>query len=113
MNDLKKNLKIQKLNKKKKKTKKSKKKKKRSIPRKLFKPVMSNAEIALKEGNYFDESHYHTIIKKDFDAYGITETGEKILLFKLRKNCLTKNYVMKLLNQNRETQKKHGKRELP
>ena len=29
---------------------------------------MSNAEIALKEGNYFDESHYNTIIKKDFDA---------------------------------------------
>ena len=47
MNDLEKALQIQKLNKKKQKTKKSKKKEKRNIPRKLFKPIMSN-EICFK-----------------------------------------------------------------
>ena len=63
-------------------------------------------KYALKEGNYFDESHYHTIIKKDFDAYGVTETGEKILLFKLRKNCLTKELCDEAVESFREASKK-------
>ena len=52
MNDLEKALHIQKLNKKKRKPKKKKKskKKKRNIPRKLFKPVMTDLEISNKEG---------------------------------------------------------------
>ena len=110
MNKLEKAIHIKKLNKKKTKTKKKKrksnKKKKRSIPRKLFKPIMTDSEISNKEGNYFDESHYHTIVNTDFDAYGLNEKGEKILLFKLRKKCLSREFCDEAVESFREASKK-------
>ena len=123
MNQLEKALQIKKLNsktkkkaktiKKTKKTRKSKKKitnkksrKKNKIPRKLFKPIMTNSEIAEKEGHYFDASHYKKIIRKDFDGYGLTESGEKILLFKLRKKCLSKELCDIGVESFREASKK-------
>ncbi len=46
--------------------------------------IMTDSEIAKREGEYFNQSHYHTILNKDTDVY--TENGE--LLLKFRKKVL-------------------------
>lgn len=46
--------------------------------------IMTDSEIANHEGEYFNQSHYHTILNKDTDVY--TESGE--LLLKFRKKVL-------------------------
>ena len=43
--------------------------------------IMSDSEIASKEGEHFDEKHYKTIVDEDADVY----TTDGKLLLKLRK----------------------------
>tara|TARA_B110000858_G_scaffold82658_3_gene95826 strand:+ start:7390 stop:8541 length:1152 start_codon:yes stop_codon:yes gene_type:complete len=46
--------------------------------------IMSDSAIALREGEYFDEGHYNTILDEDTDVY--TDDGK--LLLKFRKNVI-------------------------
>ena len=46
--------------------------------------IMSDSAIALREGEYFDEDHYNTILDEDTDVY--TDDGK--LLLKFRKNVI-------------------------
>ena len=60
------------------------------IKKLVLESIMTNKEIASMEGNYFPESHYKHIIKKDCDVWGINkETGKKLLL-RLRKMLFLK-----------------------
>ena len=60
-----------------------------------IKPVFTDNEIDKREGDYFPASHYKTIIKSDTDVYGITDSGEKILLLKFRKNVIPNDLCVK------------------
>ena len=46
--------------------------------------IMSDSDIAQREGEYFNEDHYNTILDEDTDVY--TDDGK--LLLKLRKNVI-------------------------
>ena len=47
--------------------------------------IMTDAEIAAKEGLFFERGHYHEVIGgEDCDIYGTRADGTKILLAKLR-----------------------------
>ena len=63
---------------------------------------MSDDEIANKEGEYFDESHYHTLINTDTDGY----TTDGKLLFKLRKNIIPDELSKMALESWRDASKK-------
>lgn len=60
------------------------------------KPILTEKELEKKEGDYFSESHYKTIIKTDCDIYGILDDDninngikkERKLLLKFRKNVI-------------------------
>jgi len=52
------------------------------------KQILSDVELAKKEGEYFPESHYTKIIKTNCDVYGILEDGTEKLLLKFRKNVI-------------------------
>ena len=55
------------------------------MPKKIIvKKIMSDKEIANREGEYFDENHYKIIVNSNADVY--TESGE--LLLKFRKKVL-------------------------
>ncbi len=58
----------------------------------VLKKVMTDEEIAKKEGTYFDEKGM-TIFDEDVDVYGETEEGEKKLLAKLRKHVLDPDII--------------------
>ena len=55
-----------------------------NIKKIIVKKIMSDDEIKLYQGEYFNQSKYHTIINENCDVY--TNTG--ILLLKLRKNVI-------------------------
>ena len=63
---------------------------------------MSDEQIADKEGEHFDESHYHTIINEDTDVY----TTDGRLLLKLRKNVIPKHLTDLALESYRDASKK-------
>jgi len=47
--------------------------------------IMTNAEIGNKEGHFFEENHYSSVIGgQDCDIYGTRADGTKVLLAKLR-----------------------------
>lgn len=59
----------------------------RNIPIMILKPIMTDNEIAKKEGTYFPLKHYNKVIKKECDVYVKDTTTEKPkLLLKFRKN---------------------------
>ena len=64
--------------------------------------IMSDEEIADKEGEHFDESHYNTILDEDADVY----TKEGKLLLKLRKGAIPKNITDLALESYRNAAKK-------
>ena len=68
----------------------------------IVKKIMTDAEIKDKEGEYFDESHYHTIVNEDVDVY--SDSG--LLLLKLRKNCLSQSSCIEAVNSLRNAAKK-------
>ena len=61
----------------------------------LVKPILTEAQIKVKEGHKFPESHYKQIIKSNADVYGINENREKQLLFKFRKNVIPNDVCVK------------------
>lgn len=77
------------------------------IKKLVLESIMTNKEIASMEGNYFPESHYKHIIKKDCDVWGINkETGKKKLLLRLRKNVIPKKYCKLAVDAFVEASKK-------
>ena len=63
---------------------------------------MSDEEIAEREGEYFDEKHFDTILDEDADVY--TDDGK--LLLKLRKKVIPKKYTDMALQSYRDAAKK-------
>lgn len=59
------------------------------------KPILTDDTITKKEGEYFPESHYKTIIKTDCDVYGILDDAPRRLLLKFRKNVIPNNICKK------------------
>ena len=73
----------------------------------VVKKILSDDEIKNKEGEYFDQSHYHTTINEDCDVY--TEEGN--LLIKFRKNVINKELTDLALKSYKElAKKKHDNR---
>ena len=56
----------------------------------VLEQIMTDDEIATKEGTYFDSSAVHTLIDHDADVYGIDSSGKKVLLAKFRKGVFSK-----------------------
>ena len=50
--------------------------------------LLTDEQIAKKEGDYFDEKHYNKIIDYNADVYYINGNNEKILLARFRKNVI-------------------------
>ncbi len=50
--------------------------------------IVSEEFLQSKEGEYFEESYYKTIIKNDADVYGIDSDGNKKLVLKFRKGLI-------------------------
>ena len=63
--------------------------------------IMSDSEIASKEGEHFDEKHYKTIVDEDADVY----TTDGKLLLKLRKKVFPKSLTDKALESYRKVAK--------
>ena len=53
-----------------------------------IKPRYSEEYMKSKEGEYFDKSHYDTIVNYDCDGYAIDDNGNRTLLFKFRKGVI-------------------------
>jgi hypothetical protein len=68
----------------------------------IVKKIMSDEAIKKREGEYFDESHYHTILNEDTDVYN----NEGLLILKLRKNCLAQNICKDAVDSLRDAAKK-------
>tara|TARA_B100001093_G_scaffold518774_1_gene604867 strand:- start:155 stop:1243 length:1089 start_codon:yes stop_codon:yes gene_type:complete len=64
--------------------------------------IMSDEDIANREGEYFDEKHFDHIVDEDADVY--TDDGK--LLLKLRKNVIPKKYTDMALSSYRDAAKK-------
>lgn len=63
---------------------------KKSVKELHVKEVMTNDQIKAREGTYFNEKEVTKIFSEDVDVYrNDTETGEKRLLAKFRKNVFT------------------------
>ena len=75
------------------------------------KKVMTDKAIAAKEGEYFPESHYKTIVNEDTDAYRVDEKGNNHLLLRFRKNVLPLDLCSKgIKNLKKAAMKKHDNR---
>jgi len=59
----------------------------------IVKPIMTNEEIAAKEGMYFDEDDSFTIYDEDVDIYVEDTDGKKKLVAKLRKQVIEPEIV--------------------
>ena len=74
----------------------------------IFKKILSDEDIANKEGEYFDQNFYTKIINKDCDGY--TEDGN--LLFKFRKkkinSYLTNNALEAFLDASKKLHDNRG-----
>ena len=72
--------------------------------------IISDDEIEKREGEYFNQKHYHTIITKDSDV--LKEDGT--ILFKYRKNVLSKSLSKIVVDNLRElSMTKHNNRGAP
>lgn len=76
----------------------------------LVSKIMTDEEISDREGEYFPESHYHTIIMEDCDVYKKIKKGNKFvkgdLLLKFRKNVIPKFATDNALKALRDASKK-------
>ena len=67
--------------------------------------------ISKKEGHFFDESHFDTIIKEDCDVYILDDNKEQKLLLSFRKNVIKPSLCCKAYNAlEKEAQKQHNNR---
>ena len=85
---------------------KSKTKHNKKVKKLIVKKIMSDKDIADKEGEYIDFLHYtqpgaHGVVKEDIDVY--TDKGE--LLLKFRKNVISKKITDKALEAYRKQSK--------
>ncbi len=101
------------------KTKKNKQSKKRKYKSKnknnvkiiIAKKHYDEEYMKNKEGDYFDNNHYDTIINSDCDCYYLDENNKKKLLFKFRKNVIPKNLCkIGIENLKKAAQKTHDNR---
>ena len=104
-------------NNKSKKNKQTKTKSKKNKPKKLLpfplvaKRLLSDEYMKKKEGDYFDEKHYDHIVDYDCDCYYLDENNKKKILFKFRKNVLSKKLCQLALDNLKEAaKKKHDNR---
>jgi hypothetical protein len=59
-----------------------------------LKPVLTNDEVAAKEGSYCTDKDASTIYDEDIDVYGLDEsTGEKKLLARFRKHVIPNELI--------------------
>lgn len=76
----------------------------------LVSQIMTDDQIADREGEYFPQSHYHTIITEDCDVYKKIKKGNKYikgdLLLKFRKNVIPKSATDDALKGLRDASKK-------
>jgi len=76
----------------------------------IAKPILSDREISLLEGEYFDSTHFPHIIRSDTDVY-IYKNGEKQLLLRFRKNVISKKLTDLAIESYRSQAKiKHANR---
>ena len=77
----------------------------------VIKDRIDEAKISKKEGHFFDETHFDTIIKEDCDVYVLDENKEKKLLLSFRKKVIKPELCCKAYNAlAKEAQKKHNNR---
>lgn len=82
-----------------------------SIKKIIVSQELSDEEMASKEGQYFDESHYTTIINEDCDVYRKLPNNKECLLFRFRKNVLTPNLCkIGMKHLKKPAMKKHANR---
>jgi hypothetical protein len=76
----------------------------------LVSQIMTDEEISDREGEYFPESHYHTILTYDCDVYKKVRKGDKYvkgdILLKFRKNVIPKSATDNALKGLRDASKK-------
>ena len=62
--------------------------------RKIFlrTPKMTDEEIAKREGEYFEDDDFPTVLDEDADVY-VWRNGKKELLIKFRKNIIPKKHI--------------------
>jgi hypothetical protein len=85
--------------------------KKNKVKTIIVDPKYSDEYMKSKEGEYFEEKDYDTIVKSDCDVYRKTPEGELILLLKYRKNVLSKNLTEKgMANLKKAAMKTHDNR---
>jgi len=56
----------------------------------FLKKLLTDDEMKQREGTFFDETEMSMIIDEDADVYGHDDNGDKKLLFKFRKNVISK-----------------------
>ena len=56
-----------------------------------FTKIIDDESMRKRDCQYFDSSHYHTIVTEDCDGYIQEPDGTQRLLFKLRKGVIAKN----------------------
>jgi len=85
--------------------------KKNKIKTIIVEPKYSDEYMKSKEGEYFEEKDFDTIVKSDCDVYRKTPEGKLILLLKYRKNVLPKNLTEKgMANLKKAAMKTHDNR---
>lgn len=94
-----------------KKTKKSNSKGNKVVKKIVVSQALTNEEIESKEGQYFDENHYTTIINQDCDIYRKMPDGKEHLLCRFRKNVLTPELCkIGMKHLKKPAMKKHANR---
>ncbi len=85
--------------------------KKNKVKTIIVEPKYSDEYMKSKEGEYFEEKDFDTIVKSDCDVYRKTPEGKLILLLKYRKNVLPKNLTEKgMVNLKKAAMKTHDNR---
>ena len=76
-----------------------------------LKKVMTDEQIANKEGEYFDKKDFKYIIKENADGYYVDEYGKKHLLFRFRKGVIPKKLCkIGMKHLKKPAMKKHDNR---
>ena len=84
---------------------------KKNVKQFILKKIMSDEDIANKEGHYFETKDFKFIVKENADGYYIDSNGNKQLLFRFRKGVIPKKLCkigMKYLKK--PAMKKHDNR---
>lgn len=92
-------------------TRKSRSLKKNKVKVFVVEPKYSDEYMKSKEGEYFEEKDYDTVLKSDCDVYRKMSDGTTKLLLKFRKNVLPKHLTKKgMENLKKAAMKTHDNR---